>query len=157
MFRQRNRIVAGMSWGVMVVEAAQRSGSFITAGCALEEGRAVMAVPGPYDSVYSRGTKQLLTQGATLVTSGQEVMQQVVMASEWEQSVNHPLSSKCSVLTPLQSKILQRVSGQPLSTQSLLDKLKMKVMELDKLEASLLQLEGLSLLKKDGNKWCRVG
>ncbi len=73
-FPERNRIVAGMSWGTVVVEAAVRSGSLITAQLALDAGREVMAVPGPITNPYSEGTKWLLSSGATLVSSGAEVV-----------------------------------------------------------------------------------
>jgi len=76
-FPERNRLVAGMSWGTVVVEAAARSGSLITAGLALDYGREVMAVPGPITSEYSEGTKQLLSSGATLVSSGAEIIAQL--------------------------------------------------------------------------------
>jgi len=73
-FVARNRLVAGMSQAVVVVEAAAKSGTHITVEFALEEGRDVCAVPGPMGSPYSQGTKWLINQGARLVTSGAEVI-----------------------------------------------------------------------------------
>lgn len=72
-FVQRNRIIAGMSRATIVVEAAQRSGSHITAQRALDYGRMVGAVPGPITNQYSDGTKWLINQGATLVSSAQDI------------------------------------------------------------------------------------
>lgn len=72
-FPARNQIVAGMSQGVLVTEAAAHSGSLITAGAAADLGREVFAVPGPIDSPYSEGTMHLVNQGATLINSGYEV------------------------------------------------------------------------------------
>lgn len=75
-FPARNRIIAGMSRGVIVVEAAERSGSLITSDFALEEGRDVFAVPGSICSPLSKGTNQLLRKGAICVTGSVEILQE---------------------------------------------------------------------------------
>mgnify|MGYP002652449986 CR=1 FL=1 len=73
-FPRRNRIVSGMSYGVVVVEAARRSGSLITARFANEQGRLVFAVPGSPLDPRSRGTNDLIRQGATLVAEVSHVL-----------------------------------------------------------------------------------
>lgn len=76
-FPARNRIIAGISRGVVVVEAARKSGSLITAQMALDFGRDIFAVPGQVDSCKSEGTHWLLQQGAQLVASADDILQEI--------------------------------------------------------------------------------
>ncbi len=76
-FPARNRIISGLSRGVVIIEAADKSGALITAGHAAEQGRTVFAVPGPVDSDASRGTNALIRQGAVLIRGAEDVIEEL--------------------------------------------------------------------------------
>ncbi|OGH17244.1 MAG: DNA protecting protein DprA [Candidatus Levybacteria bacterium RIFCSPHIGHO2_02_FULL_40_18] len=76
-FPARNRLIAALSMAVLITEAAEDSGSLITAQCAVDQGKKVFAVPGPITSQMSKGTLKLLKQGANLVSSAEDILKEL--------------------------------------------------------------------------------
>lgn len=117
-FPQRNRIVTGMSVGVVVVEAALRSGALISARHAMEQGRDVFAVPGRVDSRTSRGCHQLLRDGAKLVESVDDILEELgplpnpVPRSDGQGEVHHPAELQ---LNDQEQAVLQAIGKEPTS------------------------------------------
>lgn len=77
-FHDRNRIISGLSDGVLVIEAQEKSGTLITAGHAANQGREIFAVPGNIDSLYSKGTNALIRDGAKITTSIADIIEEIM-------------------------------------------------------------------------------
>jgi DNA processing protein len=135
-FPRRNRIISGLSEGTLVVEAAVRSGSLITARMASEQGKDVFAIPGSIHSPQSRGCHALLRQGAKLVESAQDVLEElrpgVAMAAARQ------VAPAPAAPSGAQGELLQALGFDPVSLDALVARTGTSTAEL---QALLLELE----------------
>ena len=144
-FPRRNRILAGLCRGVLVAEAEQSSGSLITAGCALSEGREVFAVPGAPGTPGSRGTNQLIKKGeAQLTDDPNEIL---VALGSGEAAVNQAApagghAKESGANNEAQRKILSVLGGAPITFDELIAHCELPSHELST-ELTFLEMNGL--------------
>ena len=108
-FPIRNRVLSGLSRALIVIEAAKRSGSLISARLALEQNREVMAVPGPISSEMSRGTNWLIQSGAKLVEDWADILDELPPAVRGELQIRHENRTTTSKLSSEESRILDLI------------------------------------------------
>jgi DNA processing protein len=144
-FPRRNRIISGLSIGVVIVQASAESGSLITASYALEQGREVFAVPGNVGAEGSRGTNQLIKEGAKLVESSEDILEEILPQWSREKETVQKARTPVPDLTE-EEKILYNLLGE---TPSHIDAI-IRESQLDpgKVSSLLLNLELKGLISQ---------
>lgn len=139
-FPQRNRVISGLAFGTLVVEAALRSGSLITARLAAEQGRSVYAIPGSILSRVSRGCHRLIKEGAQLVETPDEILDDL---ADWlgvptTQRPALPVTQPPERLDPEQQKILDAMGFDPVTLETLIQRTGLTI---DAISAMLVIME----------------
>ena len=151
-FPRRNRIISGMSLGIIVVEAFERSGALITSRLALEQGREVFALPGNINSPGAKGTNKLIREGAKLITSLQDVLEELKpqMQGYLELEKKEDVKEKVTISKPLpdlsvkEEKVYEILSEEPVHIDMLVHQSAMSISELSSV---ILGLELQNLIK----------
>ena len=159
-FPQRNRIISGLSFGVLVVEAAVKSGSLITARYALQQDREVFAIPGSIHNPLSRGCHLLIKDGAKLVESAKDIIEEIqgFLALKWqefdlESSLQAVVSGDELVTSENEEVILSNMDFDPVSVDKLAARTGLGIGEL---MASLLTMEVKGLVGNMGSGYARA-
>ena len=145
-FPQRNRIMAGLSKAVLIIEAEERSGTLITARLALDYGRDVFTVPGSIFSENARGAHWLIRQGATPITSASDLLYELGIETETAKESILP-----NDLAPEEMAILELLK-EPLTRGEIIEKTEMQT---EKLNGTLSILEIKELIKEEGGRFRR--
>ncbi|MBI3812257.1 MAG: DNA-protecting protein DprA [Nitrospirae bacterium] len=157
-FPKRNRVISGLSLGVVVVEAAENSGSLITARLALEQGREVFAVPGPIGTKTSRGTHALIKEGAKLVEGVEDILDELLpqLEAPADETPARDQAGKLRrpVLLPDEQAVYEYLSAEPRHIDELTTSLRLPPA---KTAGVLLQLELKGAVRQlAGNLFIRI-
>ena len=134
-FASRNRIIAGLADAVLVLEAREKYGPFITVGDALDQGKQIFALPGRVTDGLSKGCNQLIRQGADILTSPEDVLEYLHLTYHKEQQM---FEKDVSMLNPKQQRVYAALDVEAKHLDQLIGKLAMSVQELSSI---LLELE----------------
>jgi len=141
-FPSRNRIIAGLSNGVLVTEGAEDSGSLITADYAIKFGRKVFAVPGPITSSMSKGPYKLISKGAKLVTSASDILKELKFEIRNSKSETNSKSKIQKGDTKEEQRILDLLQNEPMHFDQLVRRTKVNPSKLGS-TLSLMEVKGL--------------
>lgn len=144
-FPSRNRIIAGLSHGIVVTEGAADSGALITAKDAMENGRKIFAVPGPITSSLSHGPNALIKAGAKMVTSGEDILHELGVSKTQSFKVSKNMVGE----TEEEQKIIDILLSESLSLDDIIRKTHMTSQQAS-VTLSVLEMRGMVFLQGNG-------
>jgi len=155
LFPRRNRLISALSLGTLVVEAAQKSGSLITARYAMEQNCEVFAIPGSIHNPMARGCHQLIRQGAKLVETAKDILEELNISSlpnpaypqKSEQNTSENPQDQQQVLDPDHQKLLKCLAYEPASIDELVLSSPFSAAEIASM-LLILELEGIVVCQK---------
>lgn len=147
LFPRRNRIISGISKGIVIVEAKKKSGSLITARFALEHGKDLHCVPGPIDSELSEGVNLLIKEGAAVITSVDDFIKNISKTNQSTQRTQDVID-KQATLSDLEAMIINDLKSSALTFDEINDA---GILDEEELRVLLTKLEFKGILKKNGN------
>lgn len=161
-FPARNRIVSGLSVATLVIEAAYRSGTSITARCAFEQGKKVFCIPNSIGSKNSEGTIKLLKKGATIITEGKEILYELGLLEKLDDYDDFVEQQKLSKASTLENEQLESLDEETIKVYEYIKENKIanseimcNILNLNaqslNTHLTILELKGLILCRSGGN------
>ncbi|MEG0793821.1 MAG: DNA-processing protein DprA [Lachnospiraceae bacterium] len=141
-FPARNRIISGLSDAILIIEAKENSGSLITAHIALEQGKDIYALPGPVDSMLSKGCNQLIKDGAGVLLSPEDLLKELHFFCEKKMEY---LKGNKIMLETTENMVYSRLCLQPKNVNQLIEELEIPI---PSLMNALISLELMGLIKE---------
>ena len=156
-FPRRNRIVSGLSLGVLVVEAALKSGSITTANAAANQGKMVFAIPGHIYSEHHQGCHQLIREGATLVDHPEQIIEDLALPTQWQAQQQRAEKTKETASPPasLPTHLIELYQILDWVGQDLDQLAQRYSASIAELTAQLMELELLGLCIQQGGRYLR--
>jgi len=164
-FPRRNRIISGLSLGVLVVEAAKQSGSLITAHQAMEQGREVFAIPGSIHNPLARGCHALLRQGAKLVETAEDILQELAplltraklqpqhSANKSTKHDSNGIHYPNPHVSEAQTQLLSHIEHEPISVDALVQRTRLTP---ESISSMLVELELYGIIQSSGGLYSRL-
>ena len=152
MFLERNRIVSGISIGILVIEAMDRSGTSVTARLATQQGRKVFVLPHEIEDIHGKGTNKLIRKGATLITSTQEIIEEFEFLSFKEINDNKTKAIRSKIVKKEYQEIYNLIKNGASNINAICEESEKSIKDINNI-LFMLEIDGF-ITKKQGEYKC---